>query len=39
MTLEKRNVFGNVNEYNLLDIWNSNEFKTVRKEIKKAYSI
>lgn len=29
-------VFGNVNEYNLLDIWNSNEFKTVRKEIKKG---
>lgn len=27
-------VFGNVNEKSLLDIWNSKEFKTIRKDIR-----
>ncbi|WP_241721837.1 radical SAM/SPASM domain-containing protein [Raoultella sp. HC6] len=27
-------VFGNVNESNLLDIWNSKEFKKIRKDLK-----
>ncbi len=27
-------VFGNVNERDLLDIWNSEEFKAVRKDIR-----
>ncbi|EMV5923189.1 TPA: SPASM domain-containing protein [Escherichia coli] len=29
-------VFGNVNDANLLDIWNDKEFKKVRKEIRKG---
>jgi radical SAM protein with 4Fe4S-binding SPASM domain len=29
-------VFGNVNNSDLLDIWNSKEFRTVRKEIKSG---
>ena len=27
-------IFGNVNEKSLLDIWNSKEFKTIRKDIR-----
>ena len=32
----ENHVFGNVNDANLLDIWNDKEFKKVRKEIRKG---